>query len=472
MDAIVVTDQLQRIVLFNAAAERMFVLPAEAAIGSHLNRLIPARLHAAHQDHVTRFVETGVSYRMMGRHLDLTAVRADGSEFPIDVSISQVMAKGERLQTAVIRDITERKQAADALRASEERYRHLVEISPVAIWINRDNVITFANRACLTLLGATDASQVLGKSPFDLLHPETHDEVRRRIARLVATAGASIPTADEKVVRFDGSVREVEVTGVCLEDPGHTSILVTLLDVTERNIAERESRASQQSLRALSNALQTAREDERARLANELHEGLGQPLSALKMEMEAVDMRLKGDGEVEDAVREVARRATALADELVRLVRRLTSELRPPMLDDLGLAAALEWLAGDFSRRTGLNVVLDVDETAAERRLAIALYRIAQEALANASRHANATEVHLSLHHAGGMLVLSVRDNGVGMSSGHPASSSATGLLGVRERAQALGGDVSVVSEPGKGVALVVTLPAPTRPEAAATTGK
>ncbi|GLU35099.1 PAS domain-containing sensor histidine kinase [Trinickia caryophylli] len=361
------------------------------------------------------------------------------------------------VQCARRREAAALSRTIDELHASEARYRGLVEISPVATWINRDNAIAFLNPACLALLGAGEPGQILGRSPFDIVHPDCHQHVRRRIERLAGRPGVQLDTATERVVRLDGEVREVEVKAVGLDDPGHVSILVTLLDVTERNQIERELLESQRNLRALSRSLDDVREDERAKLARELHEGLGQSLAALKMKMYALD----GGGHAgpPGGRHALVHSASEHVDELVALVRRLAAELRPPMLDDLGLVAAVEWLAGEFSLHSGVTVTLDMEEVASDARVATAAYRIAQEALTNIARHARAQLVWVSLRSRGDTLVLRVRDDGIGIGPDHRRSPSSFGLLSIRERVASLGGTLDIVTDHGQGLELTVCLP-------------
>ncbi|WP_017775823.1 sensor histidine kinase [Paraburkholderia kururiensis] len=345
-DAIVTVDEQHRIVMFNPAAEHMFGRAAATVLGEDVGLLIPVRFRAGHRQHVARFGKEGVSLKTMNGGRDVVALRADGTEFLIDASISRATALGKRLYTVVARDMTERHRFQNALRESEMRYRELAR------------------------------------------------------------------------------------------------------------------------------SLQRVREDERAVLARRLHEGLGQPLTALKMEMSALDAqthrdslaRIEGES---DAARALRENVDGLVDHLVALVRSLASELRPPMLDDLGLAAALDWLAGDLATRYGLRVALDVTETELDRDVATVLYRIVQETLDDAGRQQRDADFSLVLGKAGGLVVLSLGEeprrgadagdergeahdaNGANGTSG-PTNVSGTvaaaGVIGAAGAAGAAG--VSVVSQP------------------------
>lgn len=332
MDAIITADESQRIVLFNPAAEKMFRCTAQDAIGTRLDRFIPEHFRAGHERQVERFGSSDTTSRAMGQQLDIAGLRADGDQFPADISISQVTAAGRKLYTAIVRDVTQRRRT------------------------------------------------------------------------------------------------------------------------------EEELRASHQQLRALSASLQSVREEERTRIARELHDELGQQLAGLKMDLSWITARLP------DADGPVAAKAAGmkkLIETTVTSVRRIASELRPLMLDDLGLTAAAEWLAQGFSERTGIAVTLDLDggDVEPDEALATSAYRILQESLTNVARHAEATQVTVSLKYAGDQLFLKVQDNGKGMAAADTHRIGSFGLIGIRERTLILGGEARIASRPGAGTTVEIVLP-------------
>lgn len=221
----------------------------------------------------------------------------------------------------------------------------------------------------------------------------------------------------------------------------------------------REALRGRDQLRALTHSLQNAREQEAARIAQQLHDDLGQELSVLKLELERVRKKLPGTGSP------AAQEATVLIDEIgnridgaVQSVRRISSELRPGVLDRLGLAAGLEWLLREFERRSAIKVELitrNVDERA-QPDISTALFRITQEALTNVVRHAHATRVQAELEEEDGQLVLRLCDDGTGFDPQRGDDRPSLGLLGIRERAARLGGTVEIRSAPGTGTLLVV----------------
>jgi PAS domain S-box-containing protein len=332
MDAIITIDEQQRIVLFNAAAERIFRCPAAQAIGGTLDRFIPERFRTAHRAHVGRFREQGATARRMGDETVLQGLRADGEEFPLEASISRIETGGRGFLTVILRDITERKRAQDVL---EETHRQLHE-----------------------------------------LYAAMHD----------------------------------------------------------------------------------VREAERMRIARELHDELAQWLTALKMDVSWLAGRLP---HAEKPLVDKVEKMKQLVDTMVGAVRRIAADLRPAMLDDLGLTPAVEHLVHEFSQRTGILVILDLDAGAGEFKdpLVTAIYRMVQEALTNVARHAQATEVRVSVRVAGERIKVAVEDNGKGVDPDALNKERSYGLRGIRERAHTLGGAASIRAGGQGGTLVEIEIP-------------
>lgn len=334
-EPIITVDAQQRIVMFNSAAERVFLCKADRAIGASLDILIPARFRDIHARHVDRFRETGVSERKMGLGSPLWGLRANGEEFPMEASISQTHSAAGVFLSIFLRDITERERVSQALLASR-------------------------------------------------------DELTR-----------------------------------------------------------------------LSNALLHVREQEKKHIARELHDDLGQSLTALTMELAELETRLPpDDAELRGRV-EAIRHLTGLT---FTSLRRIAADLRPIMLDDLGLAAAVEWLVSNFVSRYGIDTdaQIEVDQGEPSKLVATALFRTVQEALTNIAKHAQATKVRVQLSCSATRCTLVVQDNGVGAT---PASLArklphALGLQGIRERVRLLHGDVSISTPRNGGFRLKAALPA------------
>jgi signal transduction histidine kinase len=229
-------------------------------------------------------------------------------------------------------------------------------------------------------------------------------------------------------------------------------------DRRERQRAEDKLRRSLDQLRALTSYLQYVREEERTRIAREVHDELGQALTGLKLDMSWLAARLGRNARpVQDKVKTMVDHI----DETIQTVRRIATELRPGILDSLGLVAALEWQANEFQSRTAIpcHVVATVDDSQLPQQFATVFFRIYQETLTNIIRHANATRVDVRLAKEAGALVLSVIDNGRGISEEEIANTRSIGLVGMRERAMLIGGEMILHGSPGKGTTMTLRVP-------------
>lgn len=330
-DAIVTVDSEQRVVVFNPAAERMFGYGEEQMRGSRLDTLLPERFRAEHEDNVAAYQRGGVTARMKKAPVEIIGRRADGAEFPIESTITQVTIEGRALYTAILRDISERRRAENDLR-------------------------------------------------------ESHDQ-----------------------------------------------------------------------LRELASSLQAVREQERIMIARELHDELGQQLLRLRMDLSWVSSRIKDmPPALQDKVADMKTFVAGTVDTL----RHVTTQLRPPLLDDLGLADAARWQLDQFAQRTGIavNSTIAVDGIELDERTSINVFRMLQESLTNVARHADATEVKVSLTAAEKGLVMEIRDNGRGAEFGEKQELG-HGLVGIRERTVLLGGRMEIASIPGQGFTVGVHIP-------------
>lgn len=339
-DAILILDHEQKITLANQAAGRLFGYAVERLLHQPIEMLIPLRFHGAHHHHVDGFGKTGNSVRRMGGEANVVGMRADGTEFPIDASISHLLEDGKPLYTVILRDITERKRAEQELRLSREYLRNLY-----------DN-------------------------------------------------------------------------------------------------------------------LETIREEERKRIARELHDDLGQTLGAVRIDLTLLRNALPRD------TPELEKNA-ALIDKLllsaITSVRRISSDLRPRPLDDLGLVPALQMLAREFAQRHDIacEVTAPSEDIPLPDEIASPLFRMVQESLNNVAKHADATLVRIEIKVDDNRLSLAVADNGKGFAASDAKKADSFGLIGMRERAWAMGGTLNIQSvEAGsdagdltKGTRIAISIP-------------
>jgi two-component system, NarL family, sensor histidine kinase UhpB len=451
-EAIVMIDEAQTIAAMNPAAERLLGCDAAQVLGTSLARFVPLRWREQHASMVRGFAASQTTQRMMrqGRRVEL--LRADGSTVPVEIALSRVeMADRGRTRTlfaAMLRDSSDAFALEEQLAVLERRMRAVFELSPSAIWICDDDVLTYANRAAARLFGVATIDTLIGQRVWTLLDDDSHALLRQEIERTLG--GQTIGTiVAGRLTRGDGQRREIEIALAALPDHGHRTVQMVVSDVTDR-------RREATGLRELSASVVEAREEERRRIARELHDELGQRLTALKIDLATLaaqaplgtdDPRVAG--------------MQAMLDDTLASVRRIASDLRPLMLDDLGLNAAIEWLARDASRRIGIPVHtrLPLAEPAVDQRVATAIYRMVQEALTNVARHAQAQSVDVALQVQERQLVLTVGDDGVGLGEQAMYRAGSFGLMGLRERAHMLGGTIDVGARHGGGTRLTVRLP-------------
>jgi two-component system sensor histidine kinase UhpB len=468
--AIFMVDDAQRIVMSNPAAQRMFGYAGAELHGSHLSRLVPPQQRQAHMEHVRSFAHAGTIERAMAERSAVTGLRANGQEFPAAITICQVDVASEtgprRYFAALVCDLTESAGLRTEIDNMGLRLRAIFDLSPVAIWITDVDRITFANHACARLFGGVSIEELIGQSVYDLLRPESHASMREAVARALG-GDHPIPVVQESILQADGSVRSIEMVVAALPDHGTRALQMVIMDITRKSDEHRALELSRRQLQQLSAGMVTAREEERRRIARELHDELGQQLTLLKMEIAGVSAECTGE-----RIEECKAGMLQMVDETIRSVRRLATDLRPLMLDDLGLCAAIEWLADSWARRVAITVQLqlDSDEPQIGQPAAIALYRMVQEALTNVARHARATKVRIRLRRDGAQLLLEVRDNGVGFDERSVYITGSHGLMGIRERAYMLGGSLEIGNTTEGGGRVVVRLPLEPRADNAADT--
>ncbi len=352
----------------------------------------------------------------------------------------------------VTKDITERKQAETAVRVSEEKYRTLVEQAA--------DSIALYDAAGVLLDTNTSASRLLGYSReefsqmrlSDVLLPEEMAE--NPVQFDVLSAGVSTVKI-RRMRRKDGSVVITEVRSQQLPDGRFLSVI---RDMTERIKAEEELKSSYKAVRSLTAHLQNIREEERTNIAREIHDELGQQLTVLKMDVAWLNKRFHG---TDEKVNQRLKDLLVMLDETVQSVRRISSQLRPSLLDDLGLTAAMEWQLGEFEKRAGIKTSFNAphDEIPIPEAAKTALFRIFQESLTNVVRHSGAKKLAVSLKEADHSLVMTIADNGKGFDPQKVGDKKTLGILGMKERTEMIGGTYVINSMPGQGTSVIVSVP-------------
>jgi len=468
MDAIITIDGAHRIVMFNAAAETLFRCSAADTIGTTLDRFIPESLRARHRAHIEQFARTGETLRRMDHQSALRALRADGTVFPMEASISQVTVGSEKLLTVIVRDVSARAHAEAEMRlAQQEVLQGQVRLEAI-VRSAMDAIITVDGSQRVVLFNAAaeemfrcSAAQATGQPLENFIPARFRGAHRVHVEHFVHRGATSRRMGNQSALaglRADGTEFPIEASISHATVGGQRLLTVILRDITTRVLAERAILRAHDELRELAVAMQEVREAERTRIARELHDELGQALTALKMDVDLLESSLPG-GRPELLERIVAMRE--LLDFTVATTRRISADLRPLVLDDLGLGAAAEWLMQHLVQRAGLAYGLHIDPACAElgEPQASALFRILQESLTNVTRHAQASRVDVSLESAGTEAVLRVSDDGIGIDAAADPKPGSFGLRGIRERVLLLGGSVVVSGLPGRGTSVVARVP-------------
>jgi len=382
--------------------------------------------------------------------------RKDGSTFPVEINIKYVQLERDYMIT-VVRDITARKQAETALRQSEEKYRALIETTNTGYVILDDlGRVLEANAEYVRLTGHQKLGDIVGRSVTEWTAAHDLERNARELQKCMATGFVRNLEIDY-VDRHD-LITPLEINATIVDLDTRRVILGICRDITDRKETEEMVLRSRERLRNLAARLQTIREEERGRISREIHDELGQTLTGLRIDLAWLLGELSPR---QHQLAERTRKALLLVDETLDTVRRISHDLRPAMLDDLGLEAAIEWQMEEFQSRTSCQCELNLNagDIGLDQHRDTVVFRILQEALTNITRHAKASRVVISMHRRDGELILEIMDDGVGVSEEVLASNQSIGMIGMRERAGMLGGHVKINRTANGGTQVTLIMP-------------
>ncbi len=362
------------------------------------------------------------------------------------------------------REITERKRAEEALRESQLMQELVLENIPQGVfWKDRHSVYLGANRVSRRAMGLDSPQAVLGQTDFEVAN-FSRDQAEYFVQkdREVIQSGQPQFGIVETMSMADGSTLWLETNKLPIRDHAGnvTGVLGTWQDITERKRADEELNASHERLEILSRQLIEAQESERRHLARELHDEIGQALTGIKLNLKALQQPLPTV-----RARDLVKDTLDVVDQTLQQVRNLALDLRPSMLDDIGLVAALRWCLDRQSQRAGFvpHFAADSYASSASSEIETACFRIVQESLTNIARHANARNVCVELRQHDSELELLVQDDGVGFdvsaARNRAAHGASIGLLGMEERVQLVGGQIEIESSPSQGTTVHARIP-------------
>jgi len=498
-----------RVVFANRATARLFCVGSpEDLIGRHVFDFI-------HPDSIP--IAKGRLQRLLTERerlspQELKMVRADGQTIDVEAVATPFEYRGRAAAHVILRDIAERKALQrDQLRrlqveaehrrmkAQRDYFHQLFETTPNLAWTARpDGYIDYVNQRTLDYLSLTE-SDVEGWSWQQFVHPDDLPGILKRWSHSLATGepyevemrlrpgtkgeyrwhlsrGLSVRNDRGEILRWVGTTTDIhdqkearaileqsqmrlaEAVRLRTEDLLNANTAL-LEEIEERKHVEKALRASREKLRKLSAHLQSARESERAAVAREIHDELGATLTAAKMDLQWFAKTLT-NGELPRADR--LSEAVGLVDSAIQTVKRIATELRPSILDHLGLWPALQWQLQEFELNFGIPCQIDPAPAGVflENDAQTAVFRIFQEALTNIARHAHATRVRVDLRTERNGILVRISDNGIGLPPGKIMEPDACGIQGMRERARTFGGDVKFEQTEGGGTSVLLKFPA------------
>jgi PAS domain S-box-containing protein len=497
-DDAIIGKTLDGIILsWNRGAERLFGYTAEEVLNQPNSIIVPP-------DRIGEI--PGIMERVLRGdrvdHFETVRLRKDGKRVDVSLTFSSIKDKAGAIIgfSTIARDITERRKMETALvernrelltfyklseiihshRSLNDSYHDIVEeicsatgfpVATIAIYDEERQKIVFQGTRGVALSPDQSAPEApidetfsgvvvrTGKPLIEmhsLDHPKYRSEILRR-AHAQTFIGYPMQVGQKTIgclnLAHPDSIEVSKETALWIE-----SLANYVAELTERKHGEEELRTSREQLRELSNHLQFAIEEERKRIAREIHDELGQQLSLLRLELGLMEDQIPA---AQKDLRKESHSLAKLIDASIRSVQKISSDLRPTLLDNLGIGAAVEWQTKEFQKRTKIacEVTIDPPEIKLDQERTTALFRILQEALTNIVRHARATKVAVSLILGDHAITLRVHDNGIGITPQHLTDARSFGLMGMRERVHPWGGNVEIHGETGKGTEVMINIP-------------
>ena len=452
-DAITGEDMKGIITDWNKGAEQLYGYSASEAIGKPVSFLIPADRSDDSLEIMRKLKD-----REAVRHYETVRQKKDGTRLEVLLTVSPIIDSQGRMIgiSAIARDITERKRAEEALRESEDKLRLLLDSTAEAIYgIDLEGCCTFCNSACVRALGYTRADELLGKNMHDLIHHTRADGTLMPVeeCRIFRTfrAGEGTHIDDEVLWRRNGTSFPAEYWAYP-QRKGQEVVgaVVAFIDITENKLAKA-------ALASVSRRLIEAQEQERTRIARELHDDIGQRLALLAIELEQLHQDPPDLPEVRSRMGELRKQTSEIATD----IQTLSHELHSSKLEYLGIAAAMRGFCREFGEQQKVEIDFKTDDLPSPLApdISLCLFRVLQEALHNSAKHSGVRHVEVRLWGTSDEIHLTVSDSGAGFDSEAAKESRGLGLISMEERLKLLNGTFSVESQPNRGTTIHARVP-------------
>ncbi len=450
-DAFFALDHNWTVTYWNNEAEKVSSIARGAIVGKNFLEVFPETEGSRFLEHLQQVLQNNSPHNFE-IYSTYFHIWWEASVFPSENGMS-----------VYLKNITRRKKTEEVIANNERQLQVLFDtVSEIIFMVAIENAeqeqyrFTAMNAAGLTAMGLTEA-QVVGQYVHHVIPSPSLEVVLANYKRAIAQH-TTVSWLEQTTYPSGEKTARVSVSPV-YNDAAKCNLLVgSIRDITDQLAYEEKLKTSAEEMRELALHLQYVREEERLNIAREIHDELGQQLTGIKMDISWLKRKLKtSDTAIETKLQELL----ALIDDTIKTVRKIAAELRPSILDDLGLSEALNWLSEEFTKRSGIPVQCfsGVDDVRFDTGISIAIFRIYQESLTNILRHAQATEVVCHLVQIDNILQLIVRDNGNGFDQQVQNEKRTLGLLGMKERVMQLNGEYDITSAPGKGTLVSVSIP-------------
>ena len=457
-DAIISINREGMIIGFNKKAEEMFGYSREEIMGKPSYLLAPPQVRENQKKVLERWRETGC-IDIDEKLIEGRGLKKDGKEFHAEFSCYILEHYGEVINTAMVRDISKRKRMEGILQESEEKYRSLVESSSDHVFIISLDGTYLTSNGRQNRLGLQEGEVIIGRHYREMYPPEVAESYQK-YSDYVLSHKESV-TFEHPLPLSDGTHYHLDTLYPLYREGKVWAVGGICRDITDLKQAEKSLIDSREQLRRLTSHLTKVEERERARLSRTLHDQVGQLVTVLGINLNAVRNQVKSTG-ADEAI-DCLDEAILQVQQVAQQVRYVMSELRPAVLDEFGLIPALRWYSSRLPNQTALEITISGEEaeTDLSKKVKIVLFRIAQEALVNVIKHAHSRKVAIAMENTAKGKRFTITDDGVGFittSMEKNMHQEKWGLSIIRERATSIGAEASIISEPGRGTQVVVEL--------------